>query len=342
MSTPLLTINNLKTHFFLDEGIVEAVNGVYLNVPAGKTLAIVGESGSGKSVTAFSILQLIAPPGRIVDGDIIWHNQNDLVLTDLPSEGKTIRSIRGREIAMIFQEPMTSLSPVHTVGSQIMEAIRLHLQVDKISAKKKVIHIMGQVGIPNPTERFNQYPHQMSGGLRQRAVIAMALSCQPKLLIADEPTTALDVTIQAQILQLMRDMQSELLMSILLITHDLGVVAEMADYVAVMYLGRIIEQAPIIEIFQHPQHPYTRALLNSIPGRDKRPKTKLQAITGTVPSPFEKINGCPFHPRCEEFMAGSCDVGNPPSLATIRNNHQTACLKRQPLAKIITPQTSYE
>ena len=340
MSKPLLTINNLQTHFFLDEGIVQAVNGVYLEIPSGQTLAIVGESGSGKSVTAFSILQLISPPGRIVGGDIIWHNRNDLVLTNLPSEGKTMRSIRGHEIAMIFQEPMTSLSPVHTVGNQIMEAVRLHMKTNKNSAKKKVIDIMGRVGIPNPTERFNQYPHQMSGGLRQRAVIAMALSCQPKLLIADEPTTALDVTIQAQILQLMRDLQKDLSMSILLITHDLGVVAEMADFVAVMYSGRIVEQAKVSDIFQYPQHPYTKALLNSIPRPDTTPKTKLRAITGTVPSPFEKIDGCPFHPRCEEFISGDCNTGHPPPLATIKKNHQAACIKRQPLLKIINNQKS--
>ena len=342
---PLLSIHGLKTHFFLDEGTVQAVNGVNLQIPQGQTLAIVGESGSGKSVTAFSILQLIAPPGRIVSGDITLHrgNEDDLVLTDLPTEGKEIRSIRGKDVAMIFQEPMTSLSPVHTVGNQIMEAIRLHLDVGKDDAKQQVADMMGRVGIPNPTERFHQYPHQMSGGLRQRAVIAMALACRPKLLIADEPTTALDVTIQAQILQLMRNLQAEFSMSILLITHDLGVVAEMADQVAVMYLGRVVEQASAFDLFHYPQHPYTRALLSSVPGRDKKPKTKLKVIEGTVPSPFEQIAGCPFHPRCEEFTHGQCDQGSPPELVEVGTNHQAACVKRQPVDTIaFTRQTSGE
>ena len=244
---------------------------------------------------------------------------------------------------MIFQEPMTSLSPVHTVGNQIMEAIRLHLDVGKDDAKQQVADMMGRVGIPNPTERFHQYPHQMSGGLRQRAVIAMALACRPKLLIADEPTTALDVTIQAQILQLMRNLQAEFSMSILLITHDLGVVAEMADQVAVMYLGRVVEQASAFDLFHYPQHPYTRALLSSVPGRDKKPKTKLKVIEGTVPSPFEQISGCPFHPRCEEFTHGRCDQGSPPELVEVGTNHQAACVKRQPVDTIaFTRQTSGE
>ena len=236
----ILTIENLHTQFFLDEGTVRAVDGVDLQIPRGKTLCVVGESGCGKSITAFSILQMISRPGRITDGSIVLHREEgDIELTQLPPDGEQMRRIRGAEVAMIFQEPMTSLSPVHTVGSQIAEAVRLHMRVDKREARARAVHIMERVGMPDPERRYGQYPHEMSGGLRQRAVIAMALSCRPQLLIADEPTTALDVTIQAQILALMRELQAELDMAILLITHDLGVVAQMADEVAVMYLSLI-------------------------------------------------------------------------------------------------------
>ena len=331
MKNMLLSIQNLQTYFFLDEGTVRAVNGINLEIPIGETVSIVGESGCGKSVTAFSVLRLIASPGRIVSGEIVFHrsNSDDVVLTNLNEEGKRIRTIRGSEIAMIFQEPMTSLSPVHTVGNQIMEAITLHMNLGKAEARLQVIDMMHRVGIPNPVECFNQYPHQMSGGLRQRSTIAMALVCRPKLLIADEPTTALDVTIQAQILQLMRDLQAEFEMSILLITHDLGVVAEMADQVAVMYMGRIVEQARITELFTNPQHPYTKALLDSVPGRGKRPKAKLKVIAGSVPSPFEQITGCPFHPRCEEFLDGYCNQGDPPVLSQFRASQHVACFIRE-------------
>jgi peptide/nickel transport system ATP-binding protein len=327
---PLLTISNLHTHFFLDEGTVRAVNGVNLQIPRSKTVAIVGESGCGKSVTAFSILRLVSSPGQIVSGEIVLHRETgDVVLTALLEDGREIRSIRGKEIAMIFQEPMTSLSPVHPVGVQIMEAVRLHTPMRKPQAKAHAIQMMARVGIPNATARFAQYPHEMSGGLRQRAVIAMALACQPDLLIADEPTTALDVTIQAQILELMRDIQAEFGMSILLITHDLGVVAEMADEVAVMYMGRIVEQARVEKLFTNPQHPYTRALLQSVPGRGTQPKTKLKVIAGAVPNPFQEVQGCPFHPRCEEAIAGKCDQGEPPPLLHLTETHKVACLMRQ-------------
>ena len=331
MKNTLLSIQNLQTHFFLDEGIVRAVNGVNLEIPLGETISIVGESGCGKSVTAFSVLQLIASPGRIVSGEIVLHRSNSdyVVLTDLKEEGKRIRAIRGSEIAMIFQEPMTSLSPVHTVGNQVMGALTLHTNLGKTEARLQVIDMMQRVGIPNPVERFNQNPHQMSGGLRQRMIIAMALICQPKLLIADEPTTALDVTIQAQILQLMRDLQTEFEMSILLITHDLGVVAEMADQVAVMYLGRIVEQAEMTNLFTNPLHPYTQALLESIPRRGKQPKTELKVIAGSVPSPFEQITGCPFHPRCEEFSDGRSNQGDPPMLSQLGTNQHVACFIRE-------------
>ena len=305
MKNTLLSIQNLQTHFFLDEGIVRAVNGVNLEIPLGETISIVGESGCGKSVTAFSVLQLIASPGRIVSGKIVFHrsNSDDVVLTDLTEGGERIRAIRGSEIAMIFQEPMTSLSPVHTVGNQVMEALTLHTNLGKTEARLQVIDMMQRVGIPNPVERFNQYPHQMSGGLRQRMIIAMALICQPKLLIADEPTTALDVTIQAQILQLMRDLQTEFEMSILLITHDLGVVAEMADQVAVMYLGRIVEQAEMTNLFTNPQHPYTKGLLACRPPLEHR-LTHLPIVADFMQKDDKgnvKENNISIRYRCSRF-----------------------------------------
>lgn len=329
-NSPLLTLKDLYTHFFLDEGTVHAVNGVSLQIPKGKTVAMVGESGCGKSVTAFSILRLVSSPGRIVSGEIVLHGMNgDIVLTDLEEDGDAIRQIRGKEIAMIFQEPMTSLSPVHTVGSQVMEAVRLHMGMKKAEAKLHAIRMMERVGIPNAQARFRQYPHEMSGGLRQRAMIAMALSCQPSLLIADEPTTALDVTIQAQILELMRDLQAELGMSILLITHDLGVVAEMADEIAVMYMGRIVEETDTDRLFNSPQHPYTCALLQSVPGRGTQSGARLKVIAGAVPDPFQKIPGCTFHPRCEEAIAGRCDQGEAPQLLELKPGHKVACVIRQ-------------
>ena len=326
---PLLTIEDLQTRFFLDEGTVNAVNGVNLQVKRGKTLGVVGESGCGKSVMALSILRLVDSPGKIVSGRIVLHkNGQNIVLTDLSADGNDMRKIRGSKIAMIFQEPMTSLSPVHTIGSQIAEAAKLHLGMNKRQARKHAVEMMGKVRIPDPDRRFNQYPHEMSGGLRQRCVIAMALSCQPSLLIADEPTTALDVTIQAQILQLMRDLQEELHMSIMLITHDLGVIAETADDVAVMYLGRVVEQAKTVALFENPLHPYTRALLKSIPGRQTARKTNLQVIAGSVPDPFQQIPGCPFHPRCPEARAGLCDVGDPPPLLEVAKGQKVACVVR--------------
>lgn len=323
----VLSIRGLKTHFFLDEGTVQAVDGVDLEIPKGKTIAIVGESGCGKSVTAFSSLRLVSSPGQIVDGEIVLHREEgDVVLTDLEEEGDEIRAIRGKEIAMIFQEPMTSLSPVHTVGFQIVEAVKLHTTMTGEEADAHAVHMLERVGIPDPSRRFTQYPHELSGGMRQRVMIAMALSCQPSLLIADEPTTALDVTIQAQILDLMRDLQTEFDMSIMLITHDLGVVAETADEVAVMYLGRVVEQAGTEEIFENPKHPYTRALMQSIPGMTGARKTKLKTIKGSVPDPFMQLQGCPFHPRCEEMQRGICDVGDRPNLLQLGADHDVACV----------------
>ncbi|MBT3343596.1 MAG: ABC transporter ATP-binding protein [Gemmatimonadetes bacterium] len=335
---PLITIEGLSTHFFLDEGTVRAVDGVDLTVPRGKTLCVVGESGCGKSITAFSCMRMIARPGEIVGGKITLHHPpgQKVVLTDLDEDGEQMRSIRGRDIAMVFQEPMTSLSPVHTVGSQIAEAVQLHTDNDKKGAKEQAIGIMRRVGIPNPEGRYVQYPHELSGGLRQRAMIAMALSCEPTLLIADEPTTALDVTIQAQILRLMRQLQAEFGMAIMLITHDLGVVAQMADEVAVMYLGRVVEYGPVNAIFAQPRHPYTQALLRSLPGThtDER-KSELEVIEGSVPDPFDPISGCAFHPRCREFEKGRCDVGGRPPLKAVAGDptHQTACLLQHPGAE---------
>ncbi|HPD14692.1 MAG TPA: ABC transporter ATP-binding protein [Planctomycetota bacterium] len=325
-SSPLLTIAGLRVSFFLDERTVHAVDGVDLVLPRGKTLGLVGESGCGKSVTAFAILRLVSPPGRIVAGRIVLHRQDgDVVLTDLKEDGEAIRRIRGKDIAMIFQEPMTSLSPVHTVGSQVREAIELHTPKRGAAARDQAVEMLRRVGMPDPDRHYRQYPHEMSGGMRQRAMIAMALSCRPALLIADEPTTALDVTIQAQILELMRTLQAELGMSILLITHDLGVVAETAAEVAVMYWGRIVERAPTAALFDDPQHPYTRALLRSIPGRGTRRKARLQVIAGSVPDPFERIPGCPFHPRCADARRGLCDQGDPPPLVEVNPGHFVAC-----------------
>jgi peptide/nickel transport system ATP-binding protein len=327
MSDALLTIDDLKTHFVLDEGVVRAVDGVSLCIPRGGTVSIVGESGCGKSVTAFSILRLVAPPGRIVGGRVVLHGAGgggDVVLTDLREDGSAMRRIRGGRIAMIFQEPMTSLSPVHAIGAQIVEAVRLHAKVSGAHARRQAVDMMRRVGVPDAERRFDQYPHELSGGLRQRAMIAMALVCRPQLLIADEPTTALDVTIQAQILQLIRDLQAEMGMSVLLITHDLGVVAEMARHVAVMYRGRIVEQGPVDAIFHSPAHPYTRALLQSIPGRSSR-KAALKVIAGSVPDPLAEIGGCAFHPRCEQRQEAICELGGYPVLAPVSDGHWCAC-----------------
>ncbi|MCP4644778.1 MAG: ABC transporter ATP-binding protein [bacterium] len=325
----LLRIDNLHTYFTLDDGVVRAVDGVSLTVPRGKTLGVVGESGSGKSVMAFSVLRLVPDPGRIAEGSIALNTgEGDVELTGIPRDGRVMRKIRGNRIAMVFQEPMTSLSPVHMVGSQIMEAVLLHAESSKAGARRRTLDIMKRVGIPDAERRFRQYPHELSGGLRQRAMIAMALSCRPDLLIADEPTTALDVTIQAQILDLMIDLQKELGMSIMIITHDLGVVAQIADEVAVMYMGRVVEQADVQTIFKNPQHPYTLALMRSIPSLSLGRKTDLAVIRGSVPDPFQQLNGCPFHPRCPEAAAGVCDVGERPVLEPVAPGHLHACIRR--------------
>jgi peptide/nickel transport system ATP-binding protein len=330
----LVQVKDLKIHFFTDEGVVRAVEGVNLDIKRGKTLCVVGESGCGKSVLSLSLLQIIRTPGKIVDGEILYQrrvnsNNNSLVsetidIAKLQPRGSQIRTIRGGEIAMIFQEPMTSLSPMYTVGNQIIEAIRLHHKgISKQEARERAIEMIHRVGIPKPDRLVDEYPFRLSGGMRQRAMIAMALSCKPSLLVADEPTTALDVTTQAQILDLMLDLQQEYNMAILFITHDLGVVAEIADDVAVMYLGDVVEYSDADTIFNSPQHPYTQALLRSIPKITATRQT-LDMIAGMVPSPFRRPNGCPFHPRCAKAIQ-SCTT-QAPITTHLTDNHLVRCL----------------
>lgn len=313
----LLEIRDLKTYFYTDSGIVKAVNGVSFDVKPGKTLGIVGESGCGKSITSMSILKLIEKPGKIVEGTIKFDDK-DIV----PMGDKEIREIRGNDISMIFQEPMTSLNPVFRIENQIMEAIMLHQGLDKHEAKKVAIDMLKFVGIPRAEQVARDYPHQLSGGMRQRVMIAMALACKPKLLIADEPTTALDVTIQAQILKLMNDLKEKTNTSIMLITHDLGVIAQMADDVIVMYSGRVVESAPVKELFKNPQHPYTKGLLASIPSLDQD-KERLHSIDGVVPSPFDLPKGCYFAPRCE-FAKPECAT-KMPAITKSGEEHTVRC-----------------
>jgi peptide/nickel transport system ATP-binding protein len=320
---PLIDIQNLKTYFYTDEGVVKAVDDVSLTIPRGKTLGLVGESGCGKSVTALSVIRLISSPGRIAGGQITMHeNGRPIVLSELPEP--QMRLIRGARISMIFQEPMTSLNPVFTVGQQIGEAIRLHQRVGKAEARNRTIELLRKVRIPVPERRVDEYPHQMSGGMRQRVMIAMALSCRPELLIADEPTTALDVTIQAQILDLLRQLQTELGMSILIITHDLGIVAEMADDVAVMYASKVVEYAPVRELFAQPLHPYTAGLFKSRPAAGKAKHERLSTIKGMVPSPLHFPTGCKFHPRCPFMKEPTC-TSEEPALREISPGHLARC-----------------
>ena len=320
----VLDITGLKTQFRTEQGIVRAVDGVSLSVPRGGTLGVVGESGCGKSVTALSVMQLLPrPKGRIVGGEVLYHRQDgtSVGITALDPHSDEMRAIRGNEIAMIFQEPMTSLNPVYTIGEQIMEAVRLHQTVGKAEAREIAIGVLGKVGIPAPEQLVDSYPHQFSGGMRQRAMIAIALSCYPGLLIADEPTTALDVTIQAQILALIKELQAELGMSLMIITHNLGVIGEMADQVAVMYMGKIVEEAPLAGLFDNPQHPYTQALFRSIPRIGR--KDRLVPIIGSVPNPYRIPKGCSFAPRCAHAM-GICSVEEPPVFA-LAEGHQAKC-----------------
>lgn len=322
----LLQVSGLKTFFETKEGVVRAVNGVTFSIKPNSILGVVGESGCGKTVMAHSILRTVdAMGGRIVDGDILFRQRSGEIvnIASLESEGRIMRGIRGSEIAMIFQEPMTAFSPVYTIGRQIMEAVELHHGASKQEAREVAIEMLHRVSIPKPEVRVDAYPHQLSGGMRQRAMIAMALACQPRLLIADEPTTALDVTIQAQILDLLVELQTDFGMSIIMITHDLGVIAELATEVAVMYLGSIVEQAPVRDIFNSPKHPYTQALYSSIPRVETKAADRLYTIPGNVPSPRNMPTGCSFHPRCPEHMLGLCDEKQP-SLVWI-GDHQVAC-----------------
>jgi oligopeptide/dipeptide ABC transporter ATP-binding protein len=336
MNDLLLEIRDLRIHFMTNEGAVRAVDGVDLAVRRGRTLCVVGESGCGKSVTARAILQIVHTPGRIVGGSIVYHRRNadgsidPVDIVKLDPKGEAIRQIRGGEIAMIFQEPMTSLSVHYTIGDQISEAIRLHDAVSKQEARSRAIELLRRVRIPRPERLVDEYPFRLSGGMRQRAMIAMALACGPSLLIADEPTTALDVTTQAQILDLMLELQREDGMGIIFITHDLGVVAEIADEVAVMYLGAVAEYADADTIFNGPKHPYTQALLRSIP-KIAATREPLDPIAGMVPSPFRRPSGCPFHPRCTQAMAGRCDVIAPSSV-TVGHSHTVSCLLFEPQA----------
>ena len=329
----VLRLEDLKTYFQVDEGEIRAVDGVTLEVPRGRIVAIVGESGCGKSVTAYSILRLIQKPGRIVGGRILLfpRGREPIDVAALSEKSELLYQVRGGMVSMIFQEPMTALSPVHTIGNQICEAVLLHQAVDKARAAELAIEMLNKVGIPRPETRLTQYPHEMSGGMRQRVVIAMALVCRPELLIADEPTTALDVTIQAQIMGLLKGLQEELGSSVLLITHDLGVVAQTADDVAVMYLGRIVEHADVRTVLKRPRHPYTAALLRSLPGLHAQ-HDRLPSIEGSVPSMTEIPPGCPFHPRCPHMEAGRCDVGGPPPLGPIADAHDVACLRAEEIS----------
>jgi peptide/nickel transport system ATP-binding protein/oligopeptide transport system ATP-binding protein len=321
---PLIEVKGLKTYFYTEDGVVRAVDGVDFVIEQEKTLGIVGESGCGKSVTALSIMGLIqSPPGRIEAGEILYHRNGSVKdLATLNPKGREMRAIRGNEIAMIFQEPMTALNPVYTIGNQIMEAITLHQHLRKREARKKAIEMLHAVGIPSPEQRVDEHPHQLSGGMRQRAMIAMALSCNPALLIADEPTTALDVTIQAQVLDLMNGLRREFRTSIQFITHNLGVIAAMAEDVVVMYLGRIVEGSSARAVFHAPKHPYTQGLMNSIPSLATK-KERLVPIKGVVPDPYEVPEGCGFEPRCPHAME-ICKT-QMPELRDVAPSHQAAC-----------------
>lgn len=319
----VVEVRDLKTYFHTDRGVVRAVDGVDFTIESEKTLGVVGESGCGKSVTALSIMGLIEAPGKVEGGEILYHQNGSVIeLTKLDPKGKRYRSIRGKEIAMVFQEPMISLTPVYTIGNQIMEAVVLHQKVGKEEARKHVVAMLEAVGISLPEQRLGEYPHQLSGGMRQRAMIAMALSCNPTLLIADEPTTALDVTVEAQVLSLIRDLGKKFKTALMLITHDLGVIANMADDVVVMYLGKIVEGSTVGNIFHHTQHPYTQGLMNSIPSLTIE-RQRLVPIEGVIPDPLEVVVGCGFGPRCPQ-RKDICQRETPP-LKEVAPGHRVAC-----------------
>ena len=328
----LVEVEDLRVHFHLQEGIVRAVDGVSFRIRHGQTLGVIGESGSGKSVSSQAIMGILpSPPARMISGKITMHlpesgvGTRSVVLSDLPIRGNDYRAIRGKEIGIIFQEPMTSFSPVHTIGNQIMESLLLHIpNITNQEARERAIEILRRVGIPRAEQRIDAYPHQFSGGMRQRAMIAMALACNPKLVIADEPTTALDVTIEAQILELLKDLQNELGMAIMYISHDLAVVGSVADEIMVMYLGLVMEHASTEQLFENPLHPYTQALLRSIPTIDG-PLERLTTIQGAMPSPFSEHPGCPFFSRCDRRIPGTCDVARPP-LVEVERGHKVRCV----------------
>ena len=321
----VVTVNNLNTYFYTNQRCNKVINGVSFEIKKGKTLCIVGESGCGKSVPSSSIMQLLPKLARIEAGEIIYHShQGDIRIDQLKRNGKEMRALRGQEISMIFQDPMTALNPVYTVGFQIMENILAHEKISKKEARERTLQLLKKMGIPFPEKRIDEYPHQFSGGMRQRAMIAMAMSCNPKVLIADEPTTALDVTIQAQIFELMNQLKKDHETAILLITHDMGVVSELADDVAVMYMGNIIECGSVDEILRTPAHPYTKALLKSIPILGKGSHQDLQPIKGSTPDPFDRPTGCQFAPRCE-FSCEKCN--QMPGETMVDGTHMVRCFK---------------
>jgi peptide/nickel transport system ATP-binding protein len=342
---PLLSVHDLKVHFFLQEGTVKAVDGLSFDVFPGEIFGIVGETGCGKSVAMRALLRIVEPPGRIVSGRILWRRSSPVPargaeegdgvvdLAALPAAGAAMRAIRGAEIALIPQEPMAAFSPVHSVGDQILEAIELHRGIRGTDARRLAVEICREVGMPAPEQRLDDYAWQLSGGLRQRALIAMAVSCDPRLLVADEPTTAVDVTTQAQILRLLRRLQRERGAAVVFITHDLGVIAQMADRVMVMYLGRVMEQGPVDAIFHDAKHPYTQALLRSIPRLTSTARETLPTISGSIPHPLNQPRGCPFHPRCPHAMPGICDASMPalrPTPDGTAGGHLAACFLYEP------------
>jgi peptide/nickel transport system ATP-binding protein len=339
MTEPILSVRDLQTWFHQDEGIVRAVDGASFDLEPGRTLGIVGESGCGKSVTARSILRIVERPGRVEGGQILLRRADGRVtdLARLDGQGREMRAIRGGEIGYVFQEPMSSLSSFHTIGNQLIEAIRLHAALGKRAARERGVELLSLVGIPRPAQRIDSYSFELSGGLRQRVMIALALAAEPRILIADEPTTALDVTTQAQILDLIRRLQDERDLAVILITHDMGVIAEMTDDVVVMYLGRDVERGPVDAIFHEPKHPYTRSLLRSIPSVLATPRSRLRTVEGSIPHPYNRPAGCPFHPRCPDAMPGLCERSLPGAVALGERREASCFLHEKPASGATAP-----